>query len=222
MNILVLGAAGKTGREVVAQALAAGHTVTAFVRDPAKLERNDVPVAVGDARSFDDLRTALRGQDVVISTLGTGLNGKQKLIESSTTALLEAMRSTRVKRLVMLSTFAASPTYKATGVMKLASIVMKGIVTDKTAGETLLRRSDVDWTIVYATRLTDEPRSGGYRTVEGTLTGVGTISRADLADALLSTLSDANSVRQSRVVTSRLPEVSSSPETLSTARSRAT
>lgn len=222
MNILVLGAAGKTGREVVAQALAAGHTVTAFVRDPAKLERNDVPVAVGDARSVDDLRTALRGQDAVISTLGTGLNGKQKLIESSTTALLEAMRSTRVKRLVMLSTFAASPTYKATGVMKLASIVMKGIVTDKTAGETLLRRSDVDWTIVYATRLTDEPRSGGHHNVEGTLTGVGTISRADLADALLSTLSDPTSVRQSRVVTSRLPEVSSSPETLSTARSRAT
>jgi hypothetical protein len=53
------------------------------------------------------------------------------------------------------------------------------------------------------TRLTDEPRSGGYRTIEGTLTGVGTISRADLADALLSTLTDATSVRQSRVVTSR-------------------
>ena len=57
-------------------------------------------------------------------------------------------------------------------------------------------------TIVYATRLTDEPRSGGFRTVEGTLTGVGTISRADVADALLSTLSDENSLRQSRVVTS--------------------
>ena len=105
--------------------------------------------------------------------------------------------------------------------MKLASIVMKGIVTDKTAGETLLKRSGIDWTIVYATRLTDEPRSGGYRTVEGTLTRVGTISRTDLADALLSTLSDPNSVRQSRVVTSRLLEVSSSPESLSPARSSA-
>ncbi len=80
---------------------------------------------------------------------------------------------------------------------------MKGIVADKTAGETLLKRSDVDWTIVYATRLTDETRSGGYRTVEGTLRCPGTIGRADLADALLSTLSDATSVRQSRVVTSR-------------------
>lgn len=113
------------------------------------------------------------------------------------------MPSAGVKRLVMLSTFAASPTYKATGLMKLAGFAMKGTVPDKTAGETLLKRSDIDWTVVYATRLTNEPRSGGYRAVEGTVTGAGTISRADTADALLSTFSDATSVRQSRVVTSR-------------------
>jgi len=186
MNILVLGATGKTGREVVAQAGAAGHTVTAFVRDPQKLERNDVAVAVGDARSVDDLRKALRGQDAVISTLGTGLNSRQNLIEGSTKTLLEAMPSAAVNRLVMLSTFAASPSYKATGIMKLASVVMNGIVADKTAGEEVLKRSDLDWTIVYATRLTDEPRTGTSRTVEGTLTDVGTISRGDVADALLS------------------------------------
>jgi putative NADH-flavin reductase len=203
MNILVLGAAGKTGREVVAQSLAAANTVTAFVRDPDKLHRNDVAMTVGDARSVDDLRTALRGQDAVISTLGTGLNGKQGLIESSTKALLEAMPSAGVKRLVMLSTVAASPTYKATGVMKLASLAMKSIVDDKTAGETLIKRSGIDWTIVYATRLTDGPRRGSYRTVDGTLTDVGTISRADVAEVLLSTVSDATSARQSRVVTSR-------------------
>ena len=137
----------------------------------------------------------------MISTLGTGLNPNQKLIEGSTEALLEAMHSTGVKRLVMLSTFAASPTYKARGIMKLASVVMKGVVVDKSAGETLIKSSDIDWTIVYATRLTDKPRSGGYRTVEGTLTDVGTISRGDVADALLSSLFDATSVRQSRLVT---------------------
>ena len=201
MNILVLGAAGKTGRQVVAQALAAGQTVTAFVRDPEKLDRADALVAVGDARSVDDLRNALRGQDGVISTLGS-MNASQKLIENSTEALLEAMAGAGVKRVVMLSSFAASPTYRARGVMKLAAVVMKGPVADKTAGETLLRRSGVDWTIVYATRLNDGPRTGGHRTVEGTMTDVGTISRADLADALLSTLADPTSVRQSRVLTS--------------------
>ena len=86
--------------------------------------------------------------------------------------------------------------------MKLARIAMQGIVTDKTAGETLLKRSAVDWTIIHATRLTDEPRSGGYHIVEGTVTDVGPISRADVADILVSMLSDRTAVRQSRLVTS--------------------
>src|SRR5258706_8706089 len=102
MNILVLGAAGKTGRQVVAQALAAGQTVTAFVRDPEKLERADVLVAVGDARSVDDLRNALRGQHGVISTLGS-MNASQKLIENSTEALLEAMAGAPVNTAGRLS-----------------------------------------------------------------------------------------------------------------------
>jgi putative NADH-flavin reductase len=202
MNILVLGAAGKTGREVLARSLAAAHTVTAFVRDPEKLDRTDVAVAVGDARSVDHLGEALRGQDAVISTLGSGLNARQKLIESSTVALLDAMSSAHVNRLVMLSTFAASPTYRATGIMKPARIAMQGIVTDKTVGETLLKRSALDWTIIHATRLTDEPRSGDYHIAEGTVTDVGTISRADVVDILVSTRSDRTSVWQSRVVTS--------------------
>ena len=115
MNILLLGASGKTGRQVLDQALAAGNNVTAFVRDPKKLDRDDVAVAIGDARNVDDLRKALRGQDAVISTLGTGLNASEKLIEGSTEALLDAMHSTGVKRLVMLSTFAASPDLQSHG-----------------------------------------------------------------------------------------------------------
>ena len=91
---------------------------------------------------------------------------------------------------------------RSAGVKRLANIAMKGMVADKTAGERLLKLSDVDWTI-YASRLTDGPRTSGYRTVDGTLTDVGTLSRADLADALVSTLSDATSVRESRMVTSR-------------------
>jgi hypothetical protein len=87
--------------------------------------------------------------------------------------------------------------------MKLAGIAMQGIVTDKTVGETLLKRSALDWTIVDTTRLTGEPRSGDCHIVEGTVTDVGTIGRADVADILVSTLSDQTSVRQSRVVTSR-------------------
>ena len=73
--------------------------------------------------------------------------------------------------------------------MRLASVVMKGIVDDKTTGERLLKRSDVDWTIVY-------------RTVEGPPTEVGSISRADVASALLAALDDPDAVQRDFVVTS--------------------
>ena len=72
MKLLVLGASGKTGSEVVRQALDAGHEVTAFVRDRAKLSITDagLRVSTSDAVSFDELRAALQGQEAVISTLG--------------------------------------------------------------------------------------------------------------------------------------------------------
>src|SRR5664279_3212065 len=72
MRVLVIGASGKTGHEVVRQALAVGHEVTAFVRDPSRLQVRDPRLTVvrGDARSVDDLRRALAGQDAVISTVG--------------------------------------------------------------------------------------------------------------------------------------------------------
>jgi putative NADH-flavin reductase len=80
MKLLVLGASGKTGSEVVRQALDAGHEVTAFVRDRAKLSITDagLRVSTGDAMSFDDLRSALQGQDAVISTLGASCRTRRR------------------------------------------------------------------------------------------------------------------------------------------------
>src|SRR3954454_3634767 len=106
MKLLVLGASGKTGSEVVKQALDAGHEVTAFVRDRAKLSITDagLRVSTGDAMSFDDLRPALQGQDAVISTLGAS-KSSEKLIASSTEALIKAMHETGVRRVVMMSSF---------------------------------------------------------------------------------------------------------------------
>src|SRR5664279_4681029 len=102
MRVLVIGASGKTGHEVVRQGLAAGHEVTAFVRDPSRLNVRGPRLTVvrGDMRSVDDLRRALAGQDAVISTLGGSaknamtnpLRGKSGdgVMEGSTAALIEA------------------------------------------------------------------------------------------------------------------------------------
>ncbi len=72
MNLVVLGATGRTGRLVVEQALAAGHTVTALVRSPQKLTtRNpNLRVVAGEATDAAAVSRALDGADAVISTLG--------------------------------------------------------------------------------------------------------------------------------------------------------
>jgi putative NADH-flavin reductase len=115
MKLLAIGASGKTGHEVVRQALAAGHEVSAFVRDPARLAiRNTrLSIVTGDARDTDDLRRALQAQDAVSSTLGgpprQALIGRLRgrpdggTMERSTTALVAAASEAGVRRVVLWS-----------------------------------------------------------------------------------------------------------------------
>jgi putative NADH-flavin reductase len=83
MKLLILGATGHIGRELVDLALARGHVVTAYVRTPTKIKRRDRGLIVkqGDALEVDRLTEALLGQDAVVSALG--LPAKQALRSSS-------------------------------------------------------------------------------------------------------------------------------------------
>ena len=201
MKIVVLGASGKTGRELVQQATAAGHSVTAFVRDPAKLGGAAASnVVVGDARIPADLARALQGADAVIGALGA--KPSDPVLEKSVRALLETMPRAGVRRLVLLSSFLASPEYAPSGVDKLMGRLMKGMMADKVASEALLMGSDLDWTIVYAARLADGPKAG-YDVVTGSIPGRARISRADVAAALLDTLSDEAAAREIRQIVGR-------------------
>jgi uncharacterized protein YbjT (DUF2867 family) len=214
MRVLVIGASGKTGHEVVRQALAAGHEVTAFVRDPSRLEIHEPGLTVvrGDVRSVDDLRRALTGQEAVISTLGGRakdamthpLSGKPSVgvMEAATAALTEAAGEAGVRRVVMLSTFMLAPNFRA-GILKPLALYYKGMNDDKRAGEEVLKESPLDWTIVYATRLTDGERSGRERLVPVTesVTPRDKVSRPDAAAFLLAQLDDDAAIRQAIVCT---------------------
>jgi putative NADH-flavin reductase len=72
MNVLIFGATGGTGRALVEQALAQGHSVTAFARDPAKVRTTHASLRVvkGDVLNYDSVEAALRGQDAALSALG--------------------------------------------------------------------------------------------------------------------------------------------------------
>jgi putative NADH-flavin reductase len=103
MNLVVLGATGRTGRLVVEQALAAGHAVTALVRSPEKLaiRHSDLRVIAGYVTDAGDVARAMMGADAVISTLG----GSGSLIADSTRAIVDAAHKTGVKRIIVLSSF---------------------------------------------------------------------------------------------------------------------
>jgi putative NADH-flavin reductase len=201
LKLLVLGAAGQTGRLVVEQAIAAGHSVTAFVRDPTKLKLADerLSVASGDARDFDGVLAALKGQDAVINTIG-GVGAE--LVAKTTAVIVVAMQTSGVRRVVTLSTFMATPNFRPTGMMRLLPGLVQGVAKDDLAGAELLEGSLLDWTIVYATLLKNKPRAG-FRLVEAdeTVTARNHINRADVAACLLDVLGDRRAIRQSLLIT---------------------
>lgn len=202
MKVLLLGASGKTGAEVVRQGMAAGHEITAFVRDPSRLKGSypGLAVKVGDARNVADLTQALEGQEAVISTLGSNKTA-DALIARSTDALLEAAGKTGLRRMVMLS---VARNYKPTPFIRLMARVMAGVVADRWAGEDSLKNSNLDWTIVYAAKLTNGPKTGRIRIVGAgeTVTFRSTVSRADVAEFMLARLTDSEAVGKAFVVTS--------------------
>src|SRR5260370_514380 len=158
MNLVVLGATGRTGRLVVEQALPAGHTVPALVRSPEKLtiRNSSLRVVAGSATDAADFERALRGADAVVSTLGGG----GSVIADATGAIVEAARKTGVGRVVVLSSFFVERDRLGAVPRLLTGIAMGSVIKDKSAGELLLRQSDLDWTIVYASLLKDGPVSG--------------------------------------------------------------
>ena len=201
MYLLVLGATGRTGRLVVEQALAAGHSVTALVRSPEKLtaEHANLRVVTGEATEKSAVSGALEGADAVISTLG----GNGSVIADSTRAIVAAAGETGVSRVVVLSTFAAERDRLGAGTRLLTGIGMGAMLKDKSVGEEMLRRSDLEWTIVYASILSDGPASGSVAVLpEGAKRGLSQkISRADVAAWMVKAAASAEHSRSSVGIT---------------------
>ena len=186
MRVTILGANGKTGREVVKQALAAGHTVYGVVRREGGLRGSpNLHAVIGDATDTNVIVQASRGSDVIISALGTKSN-KSTVITDAVKAVIAASKMTGCKRFILMSAFTVE-TERLTGPVKLMSGALKGMTDDKSTSENLLRNSPLDWTIVYPTRLTNQPKGSGLRVISETekLGMKHTIARADVAAFML-------------------------------------
>jgi uncharacterized protein YbjT (DUF2867 family) len=203
MNLLVLGATGATGKLVVEQALSSGHDVRALVRSPEKLTLShpNLTVVTGQATDPGDVGQAMRSIDAVIIVLGST---KGTVITDATRAVLNGAREYGVKRVVMLSSFAVQRDGLSSPAKILTGLTMAAMLKDKATAEDLLRHSDLDYTIVYATRLGKGPASGRSKTVNDStkLTLGDQISRADVATWLLDAIVNDSHSRSSVAITS--------------------
>jgi putative NADH-flavin reductase len=214
VKLALIGASGGIGREVLSQALAAGHLVKAVVRNPSKLSA-EVDVVGLDLASPDGevLTAALRDVDAVISAVGPSRAAQAGIAARAVAAITHAMDCAGIRRLVVISaapvgvvpsTHRPQPPRYDPGddllmrhlLSPLIRRVFPGVYTDLAAMEDLLRDGSLDWTAIRPPRLTNGPLTGTYRTaIDRNVTHGLTISRPDVAQLMLTVLQQPETVR---------------------------
>jgi putative NADH-flavin reductase len=197
MNVLIFGASGATGKHLVRQALDQQHQVTAFVRDPAKLDirHEHLKLEVGDVINYNAVENAIRGKDAVISALGAKSPFKfDQIVVDGMRNIIKAMKKTNVERLIYLSFIGATESRKNAGfvIRYVAPRLLKTEIKGHALREQMIKESSLKWTIVHAPTLTNGPKKGQYQSDENlkTTSFVVSISRADVADFMLRQLND--------------------------------
>ena len=198
MRVLVIGATGGTGRELVQGALGHGHQVTAFVRDPAKLqlEHANLRVAKGDVLDYATVESAMRGQDAVLSALGHRRFFYPNRIQSDGMRhILRAMKACDVPRLVCETALGIGNSVGRLGLPHtffIMPLILGFYMWDKLRQEEIIMASDRDWVIVRPGVLKNGPARNNYRHGPdvGSYLWPVVISRADVADFMLKQLGD--------------------------------
>ena len=206
MKIAIFGASGRTGVELVKQALEDGHSVTAFVRDPARMPIKDNHLAVVTGDVFDPAAVdqAVKGQDAVICALGVGNDIKKTTVRTTGTAnMISSMQKHQVTRLVVVTAMGVGESWDTLSWMNklFFATLLKSARDDHETQETAVKESGVDWTIIRPSGLQDSPRTGVYDYGENIKAKNSTIARADVADLILKTLEDDRLIGQAVTVT---------------------
>ena len=180
LKLFIIGATGRTGQEIVQQALARGHHVTAFVRSPENihLKNERLTIRKGDAMDENELRNAIQTHDAVVSTLGPRkVFEPSSMLRDSALATTRAMNRSGVKRLVVLSAAAHFPGIPN----RIASFIMRNHMRDSLAMEKIVQSNGLEWTIARPPRLTQDDYLT-YRSREGAAPKMGfTLARKAVA-----------------------------------------
>jgi putative NADH-flavin reductase len=205
MKLTILGATGATGTCLTSQALAAGHEVTAVVRDPARLAGPPHPrlrTLTADVMDPASLTPATEGADAVISAVGPRGTGPTTVITGSARSIIAAMNKTGTRRLLHVSGSIVTDEGESPYLRYLVKPVarrtfLRHVCADMRRAEDEIRGSDLDWTIFRPPALNSKPATRAYRTATDRNLPHGlTISRADLATCILAALSDPATIHR--------------------------
>lgn len=197
MRLLVFGATGGVGQEIVKQGLAAGHEVIAFARRPEAITAQDAQLRVmqGDVLDKVAVSRAVADCDVILSALGTR-GGPSALVEG-TRHIVDAAIAHGAPRSLWVSSFGVGDSIAQMGWFArtvIAGMVLKAALEEKAAQEKIIMESGLPWVIARPGGLTDGPRTGQYQRIPSdakvSLNRL-QISRADVADFLLHNVTDA-------------------------------
>lgn len=208
MRIVVIGASGGTGRQLVEQALARGHQVTAFVRNPAKFRvvHENLRVVAGNVLDRTSVLKAVEGSDGVVCALGhKRWFYPNAILSSGTRHIVDAMESTGVRRFVCETSLGVGDSFGRLGLyytLFVVPFILPLYYWDKYRQERVIRGSKLDWVIVRPAALTNGAKRGRYR--HGPRVGnwllTLRVSRADVADFMLNQLTDDTYLRATPAV----------------------
>lgn len=215
MKLTIVAATGGVGRELLEQALDAGHDVTAVVRNPSKLSRQVRAVTTDlTAPAPAALESAVAGADAVLSGLGPHSSSDAGIASRGTRAIVAAMRATGVRRIVAISAAPVStvaspgrpnpPRYDPGDgffmrhlFSPFAKAQFRKVYADLALMEDILADSGLDWTVVRPPQLTSKPLTGTYRTAYGqNIRGGWSAPRADVAHLMLRVLGQPETIHQ--------------------------
>lgn len=205
MKIALFGATGGTGRHIVDQALTAGHSIQALVRDPACLSvsHEEFSPISGDVLNPAAVAETVAGADAVISALGVSNGSPADVCSRGTRHVIETMKADGIRRLVVITSLGVGDSKDQVpfAFKMLMGTVLKKVMADKQTQEALVRGSGLDWTIVRPGGLADSPATGDYKAGLDKNIVAGQVSRADVAAFVLRQLADDTYLYETPAIT---------------------
>lgn len=206
-TIAVFGASGRTGKQFTELALKNEYAVKALVRNVSRLgtQHSNLQVIQGDALNPIDVKQTIDETEAVIDLIGPG-KGKgspPELQRTATRSILDAMRQQHVKRIVVLASLPFGildprdrPSFIHKSMMFMAKRLMGAMVQDAREHIQWIIQTELDWTVVRAPSLNDEPLRGNYRVGYLDAKTGKSIARSDVAAFMLDVLMNNKYVRQ--------------------------